>query len=269
MTKGTHGVAVAPTAPTAPLQADDADLARRSLRAPLTRERFYFVMPDRFANGRTGNDRGGLTGDRSKTGFDPGDKGFYHGGDIAGLTQKLDYIQGLGTTAIWMTPSFKNKPVQGAGADMSAGYHGYWVTDFTQIDPHFGTNAELKAFIAKAHARGIKVFFDIITNHTADVINYKPKDGRTPYGYVSKDDYPYRDANGTPFDDRDYASSDTFPPLDAQVSFPYVPYNSPGEENSKVPPGSTTSGSTTTAATRPSPARARRTATSSASTIFH
>ena len=65
---------------------------------------------------------------------------------------------------------------------MSAGYHGYWITDFTQIDPHLGTNAELEALIADAHAKGIKVYFDIITNHTADVIDY----AEGQYGYVDQ-----------------------------------------------------------------------------------
>ena len=114
-----------------------------------------------------------MTGGRLETGYDPTDKGFYHGGDLKGVIDKLDYIQDLGTTAIWLTPSFKNKPVQGdAGANVSAGYHGYWITDFTQIDPHLGTNADLKTLIDRAHATGMKVFFDIITNHTADVIDY-------------------------------------------------------------------------------------------------
>ena len=71
-----------------------------------------------------------------------------------------------------MTPSFKNKPVQGEPGTESAGYHGYWITDFTQIDPHLGTNEELKTLIDLAHDRGMKVFFDIITNHTADVLDY-------------------------------------------------------------------------------------------------
>ena len=96
-------------------------------------------------------------------GFDPTDKGMYHGGDIRGLTDKLDYIEGLGVTAIWLTPILKNKAVQGD----SAGYHGYWTLDFTRLDPHLGSNEEMKAFIKAAHARGIKVFFDIIVNHTA------------------------------------------------------------------------------------------------------
>jgi hypothetical protein len=178
--------------PTAPPDPADAALARHSLRQDLTDEVFYFVMPDRFDNGDTTNDQGGLTGDKLTTGFDPTDKGFYHGGDIAGLLDRLDYIQGLGTTAIWMAPLFKNKPVQGSGADASAGYHGYWITDFTQLDPHFGTNAELAAFVTAAHDRGIKVFFDIITNHTADVIDY----AGGAHTYISKAASPYVDASG-------------------------------------------------------------------------
>ena len=114
----------------------------------------YFVMPDRFANGDTGNDTGGISGDRLDNGFDPTDKGFYHGGDLAGLLDELDYLEDMGVTAIWMTPMFKNNPVQGSGANVSAGYHGYWITDFTQFDPHFGTNAELEALIDEAHSRG-------------------------------------------------------------------------------------------------------------------
>ncbi|NED08642.1 hypothetical protein G3I55_44255, partial [Streptomyces sp. SID6648] len=84
-------------------------------------------------NGDAKNDRGGLTGTRLATGYDPTDKGFYQGGDLKGLTGKLDYIKGLGTTALWMAPLFKNQPVQGTGKDASAGYHGYWITDFTQV----------------------------------------------------------------------------------------------------------------------------------------
>ena len=124
-------------------EAADASLVANPVRQPGSTENFYFVMTDRFANGDPSNDEGGLTGDRLVTGFDATDKGFYNGGDLQGLRDQLDYIDGLGTTAIWLTPSFKNRPVQGEGANVSAGYHGYWITDFTQIDPHLGTNAEL------------------------------------------------------------------------------------------------------------------------------
>jgi hypothetical protein len=125
-----------------------AALATAPVRLPIVNDIFYFVMPDRFANGSVNNDNGGLTGARSVTGFDPTDKGYYHGSDLAGLAAKLDYLKGMGVTAIWMTPIFKNKLVQGLGTQFeSTGYHGYWITDFTQIDPHFGTNAEPTALI--------------------------------------------------------------------------------------------------------------------------
>ncbi len=153
-------------------------------------EVIYFVLPDRFENGDTQNDKGGLDGSALDHGFDPTIKGFYHGGDLAGLTAKLDYIQGMGVTAIWFAPIFKNKPVQGPPGQESAGYHGYWVTDFTRVDPHFGTNAEFKAFVEAAHARGMKVYMDIITNHTADVIGYAEGDS-LDYAYRSLSDFPY------------------------------------------------------------------------------
>jgi alpha-amylase len=204
--------------------ADSGDRgARHSLRAPLTGDNFYFVMADRFENGRTDNDLGGLPADRLVSGYDPTAKGFYHGGDLAGIRERLGYIRGLGTTAIWLTPSFKNKAVQLEDGP-SAGYHGYWITDFTQIDPHLGTNAELAALIQEAHGMGMRVFFDIITNHTADVIDYE--EGHRP-GYVSKDREPYRTASGTPFDDRDYAGTNRFPPLSRTESFPFTPFNPP------------------------------------------
>lgn len=208
---------------------DDAALVNEPVRQSGDGEQFYFVMTDRFANGDTTNDTGGLEGDALTTGFDPTNKGFYQGGDIAGLHRNLDYIEGLGTTAIWLTPSFANKPVQGEGANASAGYHGYWITDFTRIDPHLGTNAELEALIADAHARGIKVYFDIITNHTADVIDYAEK----TYDYVDQATSPYTDAAGSAFDPADVAGSTDFPTLDPATSFPYTPVVT--DEDAKVP----------------------------------
>ncbi|MYZ09392.1 pullulanase-type alpha-1,6-glucosidase [Streptomyces sp. SID2999] len=206
-------------AATPPAPPSDARLAAEPARHDDTREQFYFVMPDRFANGDRSNDRGGLTGSRLSTGYDPTDKGFYQGGDLKGLTQRLDYIKGLGTTAIWLAPIFKNRPVQGTGADASAGYHGYWITDFTQVDPHFGTNADLKGLIAKAHAKGMKVFFDVITNHTADLVDYREKS----YDYLAKGAFPYLTKDGRPFDDADYADGGKkFPAVDAS-SFPRTP----------------------------------------------
>ena len=219
--------------------------AHRSLRQPVTDQNFYFVMADRFANGDKANDNGGLPPGKGEgqSGFDPATKGFYHGGDLKGLTQKIDYIKGLGTTAIWLTPSFKNKAVQ--PEDNSAGYHGYWITDFTQIDPHLGTNADLRTLVNAAHTRGIKVYFDIITNHTADVIEYT-EGGRMPYR--SKDVSPYRTPIGAPAVRRSRlrgrrglpALTPTGQPSctgdpGALGSFPYHPCVPAAERNVKVP----------------------------------
>ena len=197
----------------------------------MTDQDFYFVMGDRFANGDPANDTGGLGADPLVSGFDATKKGFYNGGDLDGLRSKLDYVQGLGTDAIWLTPIFKNKAVQLEDGP-SAGYHGYWITDFTQVDPHLGTNQDLAELVDAAHDRGMKVYFDIITNHTADVIGYS-EGARRPY--VSKDAVPYRDAAGQPFDDRDYAGTSSFPALDPATSFPYHPVLDPAEENLKSP----------------------------------
>ncbi|MFI6394506.1 alpha-amylase family glycosyl hydrolase [Nonomuraea sp. NPDC050540] len=211
------------TPPSDRAQPGDESLARDAARNELSRERFYFAMTDRFANGDPANDRGGLRGDRQSTGFDPADKGYYQGGDLKGLIAGLDYIQGLGTTALWITPAFQNRPVQ----QDSAGYHGYWITDFTRIDPHLGTNAEMKQLVKLAHRRGMKVFFDIITNHTADVIDY----AEGSRAYRSKGAYPYVDTEGRPFDDRDHAGRETFPEVGAG-SFPYTPV---GSRTAKTP----------------------------------
>jgi alpha-amylase len=204
----------------APAWAHDGVKAHHSLRNAVTDQNFYFVMADRFENGTTENDHGELPPgkEEGQSGFDPTGRGWYHGGDLQGLRDQLSYIKRLGTTAIWLTPSFKNKAVQ--PQDNSAGYHGYWITDFKQIDPHLGSNDDLKALVRDAHRLGIKVYFDIITNHTADVVGYA-EGRRRPY--VSKDAEPYRTAAGTVFDDRDFAGTGSFPPLDVATSFPYTP----------------------------------------------
>ncbi|OBV10406.1 alpha-amylase family glycosyl hydrolase [Erythrobacter dokdonensis] len=213
-----------------------ADIAARAPEDEI----IYFVLPDRFANGDPANDRGGIRGDRLRHGFDPTHKGFYHGGDLRGLTAKLDYIQGMGVTAIWFAPIFKNKPVQGKPGEESAGYHGYWVTDFTSVDPHFGTNAEFKAFVDAAHSRGMKVYMDIITNHTADVIDYAEGEA-TGYAYRFKGEYPFSRRGGpdgasinqgfTGDDNPDPANWEKL----TDPTFAYTPQVADAEKNVKVP----------------------------------
>jgi len=193
---------------------------------------FYFLLTDRFANGSTANDTGGISGGPDVSGFDPTRISHYHGGDFIGLTSKLDYIKGLGATAIWITPPFRNKPMQ-AG---TAGYHGYWILDFTKVDPHLGTDADFREFVTQAHARGLRVYLDIVVNHTADVIKYR--DGAT--AYIGMAEAPYRDASGRPFDPHAVAyngmgSASDFPRLSADRSFPHVPIVAPGEIHAKGP----------------------------------
>ncbi len=147
-------------------------------------EVFYFVMPDRFYNGDTDNDLGSKTQAISAGGLDKTNKGMFHGGDIQGLKAKLPYLKDLGISAIWLTPILRNQAMQ---AD-SSGYHGYWVLDFTEIDPHLGSNDDLKDLIDSAHAENIKIYFDIITNHTADVIKYVECHGEDGLQWLVKDD---------------------------------------------------------------------------------
>jgi glycosidase len=203
-------------------------------------ETMYFVLVDRFENGDRTNDRGGLSGDRLATGFDPTDKRFFHGGDLRGVTQRLDYIQALGATAIWLGPIYKNKPVQGARGEESAAYHGYWITDFTRVDPHFGTNDELAAFVTAAHRRGMKVYLDIVTNHTADVIAYRECPARG-CPYRSRADFPYARRGGTQgaainpgFAGDHVHTSDNFSNL-RDPSFAYSPFVPAAEAQVKVP----------------------------------
>ena len=124
---------------------------------------------------------------RERHGFDPADVSYFHGGDLQGLRSQLDYLEGLGVTAVWMTPVMTNRAVQGGEEAASAGYHGYWVTDFTTVDPHLGTQEDLEALVEDAHDRGMKVFLDIITNHTADVIDYA--EGEYAYRPLGEDPY--------------------------------------------------------------------------------
>lgn len=202
----------------------------------------YFVLPDRFDNGDTANDTGGIEGGKLDNGYDPTDKGFYHGGDIKGLIKHLDYIQGLGMTAIWVGPIFKNKAVQGPPGHQTAGYHGYWITDFTRVDPHFGTNADFKALVDAAHARGMKVYMDIVVNHTADVIQYKECLG-VPCPYRSVADYPYTrqgGVRGKPIndgfsgDDATHQTPANFAHL-TSPNYAYTPFVPAAEAHIKVP----------------------------------
>lgn len=189
----------------------------------------YFLMIDRFENGDPGND-GGVFGDsRLRGGLDPSDISFFHGGDFIGITKRLDYIKSLGFNAIWITPPVKNV----SGGFGAAAYHGYAGVDFTTVDSRFGTMFDFKSLVEAAHQRGMKVFVDVVVNHTADII--QPQDGDT--SYEEKSYSPYRDSRGRPFriTSKMALGASPFPKLDIKKSFPKVPVASPAEENTKRP----------------------------------
>ena len=137
----------------------------------------YFVLTDRFQNGDPSND--GSFG-RKKDGVQ--EIGTWHGGDLAGLASKLDYIDSLGATAVWFSPFVEQVHGwvgSGTGDFKHWGYHGYWALDFTRVDPNFGTTTELAALVDGAHARGIRVLADVVMNHPgyatgADLKSYLP-----------------------------------------------------------------------------------------------
>lgn len=117
-------------------------------RAVGCRDVLYMIMIDRFQNGDPSNDADVVRGDPRA----------FHGGDLAGVLQRLDYLQALGVSAVWISPVYPNPP---------RGYHGYWPLELRGVDGRFGTLETLRKVVASAHARGIKVLLDVIVNHTA------------------------------------------------------------------------------------------------------
>lgn len=176
----------------------------------------YFVMVDRFANGDPSNDQGGVSGGRAVTGVDRTDPGFFHGGDLKGLRERLDHIADLGFNAIWITPVVRQVALSPTGE--SAAYHGYWGAGFDQVDPRFGTMDEMKELVSTAHRRGMKVYLDVVVNHTGDVISYQEGEA-----YQSLRDRPYLRSDGSRFNSVAVANSARFPTLqelDLATSFP-------------------------------------------------
>lgn len=138
-------------------------------------EVLYFVLVDRFADGDTGNN---LNLERRNPGG-------WHGGDLKGLTQQLDELKDLGVTAIWINPvQLQQKtgmPAQAPGfpSFTHQPFHGYWMHDFTQMEPRFGSESDLKALTDAAHQRGIKVLLDIVINHAGYTSSYQGRQTST------------------------------------------------------------------------------------------
>jgi alpha-amylase len=125
----------------------------------------YFVLTDRFENGNPANDN---SYGRHKDGMQ--EIGTFHGGDLAGLTSKLDYLQNLGVNALWISSPLEQ--IHGWVGGGTKGdfphyaYHGYYTMDWTKLDANMGSEDDLRRLVDEAHRRGIRVLFDIVMNHT-------------------------------------------------------------------------------------------------------
>ncbi|TBN00890.1 alpha-amlyase [Hyunsoonleella flava] len=131
----------------------------------------YFLLTDRFNNGDPSND---VNFNRT---LETGKLRGFEGGDIKGVTQKIKegYFTNLGINAIWMTPIVEQ--IHGGtdeGTGLTYGFHGYWTSDWTSIDPNFGTREDLKALVETAHKNGIRILLDAVINHTGPVTEKDP-----------------------------------------------------------------------------------------------
>lgn len=135
-----------------------ATASRNSRVMNWTDEVMYFIVTDRFFNGDRSNDLN----------TEPRNEWGYHGGDIAGVIQKLDYLKSLGVTTLWLTPWTDNddKPLTIDGGKKLWGFHGYWPKDLQAVDEHLGRMETVRSFVGEAHRRGMKVLMDYVINHT-------------------------------------------------------------------------------------------------------
>ncbi len=124
----------------------------------------YFVMTDRFDDGDPGNN------DQGAHEFNPQSNASYSGGDLKGLLRRVDYIQGLGATAVWLTPPVANQWWD--PASRYAGYHGYWAENFRNVDAHLGTLADYQALSRRLHGAGMYLVQDIVLNHNGNFLEY-------------------------------------------------------------------------------------------------
>ena len=197
-----------------------AQEARHSLRSPVTDENFYFVMADRFENGSTANDLGGLPPARDVSGYDPTARGYYHGGDLRGIIRRLDYIRGLGTTSIWLTPSFKNRAVQPAPDSLGR---------LPRLLDH-GLHADRPAPRDERRPRGARRA-GARPRHEGLLRHHHQPHGRRHRAATACRARPTsrrtRSPTGPPPASRSTTATtpapDTFPELDPATSFPYTP----------------------------------------------
>jgi len=152
----------------------------------------YFLLVDRFDNDQP--EPPAYDPATAPRGRDPDQGRRFQGGNLRGITRRLEYIQGLGANAIWLSPIFKNRQ------EMPDSYHGYGIQDFLEVDPRFGIAEDLQALVRQAHARGMYVILDIILNHTGDNWGYP---GDHPYYFWKQAPGPFpfgfwRERDSTP-----------------------------------------------------------------------
>jgi glycosidase len=116
----------------------------------------YLIMPDRFADGDTSNDQPV----QSPGTYDRSAARAYHGGDLRGVRDHLDYLKDLGVTTVWLNPVYDNDN------HSASDYHGYGAVDFYAVDEHLGTLRDFQDLVAAAHARDMKLVLDVVVNHT-------------------------------------------------------------------------------------------------------
>lgn len=124
----------------------------------------YFVMTDRFADGDPANN------DQKAGEFDPASNAKYNGGDLRGIEQRLDYIRGLGATAVWVTPPVANR--WWSARSQYGGYHGYWAENFMAVDAHNGTLDDYRSLSRRLHANGMYLVQDVVVNHVGNFFTY-------------------------------------------------------------------------------------------------
>lgn len=139
----------------------------------------YHLLVDRFNSGKS--DIPPYNADKTPVGRDDSEGEKFQGGTLKGITEKLDYIKGLGCTAIWLSPIFKNRKETNT-------YHGYGIQNFLDIDPRFGTVKDLQNLVKEAHGRGMYIILDIVINHTGDNWAYP---GGYPYYYSEGNRFPF------------------------------------------------------------------------------
>jgi hypothetical protein len=182
----------------------------------------YFLLVDRFSDGREDGYRdvaGNVVSGATRM-FTPADEGnaigtepdaarwrdagaTWLGGTLEGARSKLGYLRRLGVTALWISPVLRQR-------EGTSDYHGYGIQNFLEVDPHYGTAADLRRLVDDAHALGMYVILDVVLNHTGDVFaydadRYRTVDPRTGQEFIDPrwDGQPYlvagwRDEAGSP-----------------------------------------------------------------------